>query len=228
MKPQFVGPPPSGYLRRYKVEISPPEPPRAAPAPSMSTRHGLTEPISNDLTHDQRCDLFLERTGVRISRATMCRWVRDWDRREKKTIASEQNPEARWRFLAWIEVSRTGWCSSMRAARHDPALRLRPTWTTVGRVPKNRGENTSLVARSVSMRVWVTRTLTGAVDGVAFLANEQVIAPKLRPGQIVVMDQRGCTANRRCGRRSRRGGASWCCCLGTVRTSTPLSWLFRR
>ena len=24
--------------------------------------------ISNDLTHDQRCDLFLERTGVRISR----------------------------------------------------------------------------------------------------------------------------------------------------------------
>ena len=53
--------------------------------------------ISNDLTHDQRCDL--ERTGVRIDHVPLGTEIR----REKKTIyASEQNPEARWRFLAWI------------------------------------------------------------------------------------------------------------------------------
>ena len=63
----------------------------------------------------------------------------------------------------------------------------------VGRVPKNRGENTSLVAAiSLDEGVGDAMTLTGAVDGVAFLAYlEQVIAPKLRPGQIVVMDQLG-------------------------------------
>ncbi len=56
----------------------------------------------------------------------------------------------------------------------------------VGRVPKNRGENTSLVAAiSLDEGVGDAMTLTGAVDGVAFLAYiEQVIAPKLRPGQI--------------------------------------------
>ena len=60
-------------------------------------------------------------------------------------------------------------------------------------VPKNRGENTSLVAAiSLDEGVGDAMTLTGAVDGVAFLAYiEQVIAPKLRPGQIVVMDQLG-------------------------------------
>ncbi len=44
------------------------------------------------------------------------------------------------------------------------------------------GKNTSLVVISIHV----------AVDGVAFLAYiEQVIAPKLRPGQIVVMDLEG-------------------------------------
>ncbi len=35
-------------------------------------------------------------------------------------------------------------------------------------------------------------TLTGAVDGIAFLAYiKHILAPRLRPGQIVVMDQLG-------------------------------------
>ena len=63
----------------------------------------------------------------------------------------------------------------------------------VGRVPKNRGENTSLVAAiSLDEGVSDAMTLTGAVDGDAFLAYiRQILAPRLRPGQIVVMDQLG-------------------------------------
>ena len=56
----------------------------------------------------------------------------------------------------------------------------------VGRVPKNRGENTSLVAAiSLDEGVSDAMTLTGAVDGDAFLAYiRQILAPRLRPGQI--------------------------------------------
>lgn len=63
----------------------------------------------------------------------------------------------------------------------------------VGRVPKNRGENTSLIAAiSLDEGVGGAMTLTGAVDGVAFLTYvEQVLCPRLRPGQVVVMDQLG-------------------------------------
>ena len=155
--------------------------------------------ISNDLTHDQRCDLFLERTGVRISRATMCRWVQRLGSTRKKTIyASEQNPEARWRFLAWIRGIDPHRLVFVDESGFNVAMTLPYAYAprgqrAVGRVPKNRGENTSLVAAiSLDEGVGDAMTLTGAVDGVAFLAYiEQVIAPKLRPGQIVVMDQLG-------------------------------------
>lgn len=63
----------------------------------------------------------------------------------------------------------------------------------VARVPKNRGENTSLVAAlSLDEGVTAAMTLTGAVDGIAFeVYIRQVLCPLLRPGQIVIMDQLG-------------------------------------
>ena len=155
--------------------------------------------INNDLTHDQRCDLLFETTGIRISRATMCRWVQRMGSTRKKTIyASEQNPEARWRFLAWIQqidprrlvfIDESGFNLAMTLAYAYAPKGQR----AVGRVPKNRGENTSLVAAiSLDEGVSDAMTLTGAVDGDAFLAYiRQILAPRLRPGQIVVMDQLG-------------------------------------
>ena len=191
----------SRYLRRYRQsgDLTP----RTSPGrPSALHEHQAwveQSLISNDLTHDQRCDLFLERTGVRISRATCAAGYRDWDRREKKTIyASEQNPEARWRFLAWIRGIDPHRLVFVDESGFNVAMTLPYAYAprgqrAVGRVPKNRGENTSLVAAiSLDEGVGDAMTLTGAVDGVAFLAYiEQVIAPKLRPGQIVVMDQLG-------------------------------------
>ena len=76
----------SRYLRRYRQsgDLTP----RTSPGrPSALHEHQAwveQSLISNDLTHDQRCDLFLERTGVRISRATMCRWVQRLGSTRKK------------------------------------------------------------------------------------------------------------------------------------------------
>ena len=59
-----------------------------------------------------------------------------------------------------------------------------------GQVPKNRGENTSLIAAlSLDEGISATMTLEGAVDGIAFgVYVREVLAPALRPGQIVVLD----------------------------------------
>ena len=63
----------------------------------------------------------------------------------------------------------------------------------MGRVPKSRGENTSLVAAiGLDEGVSDAMTSTGAVAGVAFLAYlEHPLAPRPRPGQIVVLDRLG-------------------------------------
>ncbi len=100
-------PPPSAATSAAtaKQEISPPEPPQVAPAPSMSTRPGLsrassatTSPTTSAATC---CSTKLASASAEPPGAA---GYRDWDRREKKTIyASEQGPEARWRYLAWIQ-----------------------------------------------------------------------------------------------------------------------------
>lgn len=60
-----------------------------------------------------------------------------------------------------------------------------------GRVPKNRGENTSLIAAmSLDEGVTAAMTVEGAVDGLAFDAYvHEVLCPSLRPGQVVIFDR---------------------------------------
>lgn len=59
-----------------------------------------------------------------------------------------------------------------------------------GRVPKNRGENTSFIAAiSLDEGVTAAMTLAGAVDSFVFDAYlKEVLCPSLRPGQVVVLD----------------------------------------
>lgn len=56
-------------------------------------------------------------------------------------------------------------------------------------VPKNRGENTTLIGALGWSGVQAVMTLEGAADTLAFEAFvEQVLCPTLQPGQIVVLD----------------------------------------
>ena len=96
----------SRYLRRYRQtgDLTPRTSPGRPSALNEYQAWVEQSLISNDLTHDQRCDLLFDEIGVRISRATRCRWVQRLGSTRKKTIyASEQGPEARWRYLAWIQ-----------------------------------------------------------------------------------------------------------------------------
>jgi transposase len=58
-----------------------------------------------------------------------------------------------------------------------------------GSVPRNRGKNTTLLASLSLEGVGASMILEGAVNAVAFeVYVEQILAPSLLPGQIVVMD----------------------------------------
>ena len=74
------------YLHRYRQQGD--VTPQTSPGrPSALNEHrSWVEQllINNDLTHDQRCDLLFETTGIRISRATMCRWVQRMGSTRKK------------------------------------------------------------------------------------------------------------------------------------------------
>jgi transposase len=56
-------------------------------------------------------------------------------------------------------------------------------------VPRNWGKNTTLIARLSLTGIQAPFMLEGAVDTVAFETSvDQVLAPSLRPGQVVVLD----------------------------------------
>jgi transposase len=59
----------------------------------------------------------------------------------------------------------------------------------VGKVPRNYGANTTLIASLSRQGMGEAFILEGAADAVAFeLYIEQILAPSLRRGQIVIMD----------------------------------------
>ena len=59
----------------------------------------------------------------------------------------------------------------------------------VGRVPRNRGPNVTLLAALTPAGIGPALVVEGAVDGAAFeLYVERLLAPGLRPGQVVVLD----------------------------------------
>ena len=61
-----------------------------------------------------------------------------------------------------------------------------------GRVPRNRGKNTTLIASMSLNGIGQAMTFEGATDKEFFEAYvERFLAPALRPGQVVVLDNLG-------------------------------------
>ena len=59
----------------------------------------------------------------------------------------------------------------------------------VGRTPRNHGPNVTLLATLTPEGIGPAVALPGAVDGAAFVAYaERILAPSLRPGQVVILD----------------------------------------
>jgi transposase len=113
---------------------------------------------------------------------------------KKSLIATERDEAARaaWRAaaaaldprdLVFLDETATHIAMTPRYARAPRGARVR------GAVPRNHGQNTTLIAALTAAGAGPTLALDGAVDGPAFAAYlREVLAPTLRPGQVVVLD----------------------------------------
>jgi DDE superfamily endonuclease len=117
---------------------------------------------------------------------------------KKSQVAPERNEEARglWQWLAshsdarrLVFVDESGFNTSMtrlyaRAPRGKRAY---------GKVPRNRGKNTTLIAAiTLEGAMGESMTVEGATDSEAFEAYvEHFLAPSLCEGQVVVVDGLG-------------------------------------
>jgi transposase len=85
--------------------------------------------------------------------------------------------------LVFVDESGTNLGMAPRYGRAPRGQRV------VGTVPRNQGTNTTLFAAMDLTGITAAMTLEGAADGVAFeVFVARILAPVLRPGQIVVWD----------------------------------------
>jgi hypothetical protein len=109
-------------------------------------------------------------------------------------IAAERDETARaaWRLDASIlnpadlvfgDETSTHTALTRRRARAPRGERA------VGRTPRNHGPHVTLLATLTPTGIGPAAAIPGAVDGAAFIAYaERVLAPSLRPGQVVILD----------------------------------------
>jgi transposase len=123
---------------------------------------------------------------------------------KKSQIASERDEEARgfWRWLAsrfdarrLVFVDESGFHTSMRRLRARAPRGKR----AYGKVPRNRGKNTTLIAAiTLEGGMGISMTVEGATDALAFEAYvERFLAPTLEEGQVVVLDGLGAHRTRK-------------------------------
>jgi transposase len=117
---------------------------------------------------------------------------------KKSPVASERDEQARdlWRWLAsrfdarrLVFVDESGFNTSMMRLRARAPKGKR----AYGKVPRNRGKNTTLIA-SITLEgaMGESMTVEGATDALAFEAYvEHFLAPTLERGQVVVLDGLG-------------------------------------
>src|SRR3954462_3847572 len=120
-------------------------------------------------------------------------------RSKKSQIAHERDEEAMglWRWLAshyfdarrLVFVDESGFNTSMTRLRARAPKGKR----AYGKVPRNRGKNTTLIAAiTLEGAMGESMTVEGATDALAFEAYvEHFLTPSLREGQVVVLDRLG-------------------------------------
>jgi transposase len=159
---------------------------------------GLLEQLEThpDATREQHCQMWEARNGSRVSPASTsrARMALGWTRKKKTLSASEQDEAERaaWREQAkqlstqdLVIVDETGSRINM-----TPLYAYAPRGKrAIGSVPRNYGANLTLIASLSVQGIGEAMLLDGSADAAAFETYiEQILAPSLRSGQIVILD----------------------------------------
>jgi transposase len=149
-----------------------------------------------DATLAEHCHIWETTQGIRVSPATMSRAILrlGWTRKKKTLRASEQNEKDRaaWREQAQaFEVSKLVFideCGSNIALTRLYARSPRGK-RAYGTVPRNRRANITLLASLSLQGMGEAFIFEGSADTTVFeLYIEQILAPSLQAGQIVILD----------------------------------------
>jgi transposase len=123
---------------------------------------------------------------------------------EKKSLtASERNPLARQQWQQEMAAPIANRLVFLDECGTHLALTRLYGWAPRGQrlracVPKNRGQNTTLLGALSHQGIIAAMTIEGAADGLAFEAFvEAFLVPVLQPGQIVILDNLNTHKNQR-------------------------------
>lgn len=145
----------------------------------------------------QRCTHLLEVTGVRVGISTLWRTLKrlGYSHKKRSVGAAERDEFQRtaWRVLVadQIVTDRLVFVDEMGSNTSMYPLRA---WSPAGErarcsAPRNRGRNTTLLASMPIEGMGPSVAIEGSTDALVFEAYvEQSLAPTLRAGQVVVMD----------------------------------------
>jgi transposase len=149
-----------------------------------------------DATLAEHCQMWETAQGVQVSSATMSRAIQrlNWTRKKKTLQASEQKEEERaaWREqaqaldagkLVFIDECGSNIALTRLYARSPKGKRA------YGAIPRNRRANITLLASLSLQGMGEALILEGSADAPVFeLYIEQILAPSLQAGQIVILD----------------------------------------
>ncbi len=188
------------YVKQQRDEghVRPKAIPGRPPKKRVQVEAGVMPQLQahDDATLEQHCDLWEQTHGERVSRWTMSRAIKrlGWTRKKKSLGATERNEQERvtWRenasklpteSLVFLDECGSNIALAPLYARAPKGERAR------GSVPRNRGKNTTLIAALSLEGMGAALILEGSANTTAFeLYIEQVLAPTLQAGQIVIMD----------------------------------------
>ena len=150
----------------------------------------------SDATLVEQCKLWDTTYGIPVSSATMSRAIKrlNWSRKKKSLRASEQNEtdRAAWREqakqlppskLVFLDECGSNIALTRLYARSPKGKRV------YGAVPRNRRANITLLAALSLRGMGEAFILEGSADAAVFeLYIEQILAPSLQAGQIVILD----------------------------------------
>ncbi len=150
-------------------------------------------------THRQRSEFLVAVSGVNVSEATICRAIKRLGHSRKKRSAGASERDE-WLRLLWrstvgtLDGRRLVFVDEMGAhTSFAPLYAYAPRGKRASfKVPRNKGKNTTLVASIGQEGMGPSMAVQGSMTREVFEAYvEHFLAPELRPGQVVVMDNLG-------------------------------------
>jgi transposase len=215
-------------LRRETGDVKPKAIPGRPAKKGAALQAGLQPQLNAypDATLEEHCQLWEASQGVKVSTASMSRAIQclNWTRKKKTLRASEQKEAER---AAWREQAQTFDASKLvfidecgpNIALTRLCARSPKGKRAYGAIPRNRRANITLLAALSLQGMGEAFMLEGAADSTVFeIYIEQILAPSLQAGQIVVMDNVSTLWERRFGKPSKHGDANSCFCHPTPQT----------